>query len=415
MKFKNLLIISVLMLSIGAMAQPQPKANKKKRKAKTEQEGFQFTTVKELPVTSIKNQAQAGTCWCYSSLAFFEAELLRMGKPEYDFSEMFIVYKTYLDRAEAAIRTHGDVSFSQGGSFGDVLYAIKHYGLVPDSEMPAGAMHGDSLSNFNELTAITDPFVEGIVKSRKIQMDKDGNPLWKKGLAGIYDAYLGVPPTEFVYEGVTYTPMSFAKSTGLNMDDYVNLTSFTHHPFYEKFVIEVPDNWRWGQAWNLPIDEFMQVMDNAIENGYPIAWGSDVSEAGWIKGENSGIAVLPDLEAKATDLQGSDMAHWMGLSAADRKKEAMNKPTPQKWVTQKERQIAYDNYETQDDHGMLIYGTAKDQIGNEYFIVKNSWGAAGQYKGIWYVSKAFVRYKTLNIVVHKDALPKDIAKKLGIK
>ena len=415
MKIKNVLLISVLMLSIGVMAQSQPKGKAKKGKAKTEQEGFQFTTVKELPVTSVKNQAQAGTCWCYSSLAFFEAELLRMGKPEYDFSEMYIVYKTYLDRAEAAIRTHGDVSFSQGGSFGDVLYAIKHYGLVPDELMPAGAMHGDSLSNFNELTAVTNPFVDGVIKSKKIQMDKDGNPLWKKGLAGIYDAYLGVPPTEFTYNGVKYTPMSFAESTGLNMDDYVNLTSFTHHPFYEKFVIEVQDNWRWGQAWNIPIDEFMQVMDNAIENGYPIAWGSDVSEPGWLRGEMAGIAVLPDIDAKPQDLQGSDMAHWLGMSAADRKKEAMNKPTPQKWVTQKERQIAYDNYETEDDHGMLIYGTAKDQIGNEYYLVKNSWGSAGQYKGIWYASKAFVRYKTLNIVVHKDALPKDIAEKLGIK
>ena len=410
MKFKHLLTATALMLSISVVAQPEAKKDEAK-----EDEGFKFTTVKELPVTSIKDQNQAGTCWCYSSLAFFEAELLRMGKPEYDFSEMYIVYKTYLDRAEAAIRTHGDVSFSQGGSFGDVLYAIKHYGLIPDELMPAGAMHGDSLSNFNELSAVTDPFVEGVIKSRKIQMDKDGNPLWKKALAGIYDAYLGVPPTEFTYNGKKYTPMSFAESTGLNMNDYINLTSFTHHPFYEPFVIEVQDNWRWGQAWNLPIDEFMQVMDNAIENGYPIAWGSDVSEAGWLRGPMAGVAVLPDLEAKGKDLAGSDMAHWLGMSAADRKKEAQNGPTPQKWVTQKERQIAYDNYETGDDHGMLIYGTAKDQMGNEYFIVKNSWGDAGQYKGIWYVSKAFVRYKTLNIVVHKDALPKDIAKKLGIK
>ena len=411
MKFKHILTAAALMLSIGAIAQPpMPKPEDKE-----EGEGFKFTTVKELPVTSVKDQNQAGTCWCYSTLAFFEAELLRMGKPEYDFSEMYIVYKTYLDRAEAAVRTHGDVSFSQGGSFGDVIYAIKNYGLVPDELMPAGAMHGDSLSNFTELSAVTEPYVAGVIKSRKIQMDKDGNPLWKKGLAGIYDAYLGVPPTEFTYNGKKYTPKSFAESTGLNMNDYVNLTSFTHHPFYEPFVIEVQDNWRWGQALNLPIDELMQVMDNAIANGYPIAWGSDVSEAGWLRGKMAGVAVLPDIDAKGRDLHGSDMAHWLGMSAADRKKEAQNGPTPQKWVTQKERQIAYDNYETGDDHGMLIYCTAKDQMGNEYYIVKYSWGDAGQYKGIWYVSKAFARYKTLNIIVHKDALPKDIAKKLGIK
>ena len=289
MKFRHFLAATAVMLSVAAVAQPQAKP------AEKEEEGFKFETIKELPITSVKDQNQAGTCWCYSSLAFFEAELLRMGKPEYDFSEMYIVYKTYLDRADAAVRTHGDVSFSQGGSFGDVIYAIRHYGLVPDSEMPAGAMHGDSLSNFTELSAVTDPLVEGVIKGRKIQMDKEGNPLWKKALAGIYDAYLGVPPTEFTYNGKKYDPMSFAKSTGLNMDDYVNLTSFTHHPFYEPFVIEVQDNWRWGKAWNLPIDELMQVMDNAIDKGYPIAWGSDVSESGWLRGKMAGIAVLPDL------------------------------------------------------------------------------------------------------------------------
>lgn len=409
MKFTHIFTAAALMLSVSAFAQTDEKKEVK------EEEGFKFTTVKELPITSVKDQNQAGTCWCYSSLAFFESELLRMGKPEYDFSEMYIVYKTYLDRAEASVRTHGDVSFSQGGSFGDVMYAIRHYGLIPDSEMPAGAMHNDSLSNFTELSAVTDPYVKAIATGKKIQMDADGNPLWKKGLAGIYDAYLGKCPEEFTYNGKKYTPMSFAESTGLNMDDYVNLTSFTHHPFYEKFVIEVQDNWRWGQAWNLPIDELMQVMDNAIENGYPIAWGSDVSESGFLRGKNLGVVVLPDLKSDGKDLTGSDMAHWTGLSAADRRKEAQNGPTPQKWVSQKERQMAYDNFETGDDHGMLIYGTAKDQIGNEYFLVKNSWGDAGNYNGIWYASKAFVRYKTMNIVVHKDALPKDIAKKLGIK
>ena len=411
MNFKYFMTAAALTLCMGAIAQPQPPMPEPEK----EGEGFKFETVKELPITSIKDQNQAGTCWCYSSLAYFEAELLRMGKPEYDFSEMFIVYHTYMDRADAAVRTHGDVSFSQGGAFGDVIYGIKHYGLVPDNLMPAGAMHGDSLSNFGELSAVTEPFVEGVIKSKKIQMDKDGNPLWKKALAGIYDAYLGELPEEFEYNGKKYTPMSFAQSTGLNMDDYVNLTSFTHHPFYEPFVIEVQDNWRWGQAWNLPIDELMEVFDYALNNGYPIAWGSDVSESGFLRGKNMGVIVLPDLKSDGKDLAGSDMAHWTGLSAADRKKEAQNGPTPQKWVTQKERQIAYDNYETGDDHGMMLYGIAKDQIGNEYYMVKNSWGDAGNYHGTWYASKAFVRYKTMNIVVHKDGIPKDIRKKLGIK
>lgn len=389
---------------------------KAQENAETEKKGYEFTDVKRLPITSIKNQNQAGTCWCYSSLAFIESELLRMGKPEIDLSEMYLVYKTYMDRAKATVRTHGDISFSQGGAFNDVIYGMEAYGLVPDVEMPAGVMYGDTLSNHNELSAVTDAYVEAIAggKLKKLQ-SKDNELLWVKGLEGIYDVYLGVCPEKFTYNGVEYTPQSFYQSLGLNANDYVSLTSYTHHPFYKPFILEIQDNWRWGASYNLPIDELMQVMDNAIETGYTIAWGSDVSEKGWLRGANAGIAVYPDIEAKTTDLTGSDMAHWLGMSAGERQKEAMNQPTPQKWCTQEERQLAYDNWETTDDHGMQIFGTAKDQIGNEYYIVKNSWGKYGKYDGILYASKAFVRYKTMNIVVHKDALPKDIKKKLGIK
>lgn len=383
---------------------------------KEEKEGFKFEVVKEIPITPIKDQNQAGTCWSYSGLALIEAELLRMGKGEYDLSEMFIAFNTYMDRARAAVRTHGDVSFSQGGSFYDVLYAMENYGLVPDCEMPAGVMYGETLSNHTELSAIADAAVEAIAggKLRQLQ-SKDNQMLWEKAVRAIHEVYLGECPTEFEYNGTTYTPIEFYNSLGLNADDYVSLTSYTHHPFYSQFVLEIPDNWRWGKSYNLPIDELMQVFDNAIEEGYTIAWGSDVSESGWLRGDMSGIAVLPDMEAKTQDLTGSDMAHWLGLSAADRQKAAKSEPTPQRWVTQEERQLAYDNYTTTDDHGMLIYGTAKDQLGNEYYMVKNSWGEYGQYDGMLYASKAFVRYKTMNIVVHKDALPKDIKKKLGIK
>ncbi|MBE6336994.1 MAG: aminopeptidase [Lentimicrobiaceae bacterium] len=390
-------------------------ANAQEAEQAPKEEGWIFSEEVRLPITSIKDQNAAGTCWCYSSLAFVEAELLRMGKPEYDFSEMFLVWNTYMDRAQATVRTHGDISFSQGGSFYDVLYGIKHYGLVPDTELPAGVTHGDVLSDFSEFSRVCDPFVEGIIKGRKLQTDAEGNPLWKKAMTGILNAYIGERPETFVYEGKEYTPMTFAESTGFNPDDYVNLASFSHHPFYEQFVIEVQDNWRWGTAYNLPIDEFMEVMNYAIDNGYTIAWGSDVSEKGWLRGDNAGIAVLPDLEAKSNNDAGTDMARWIGLSASDRAKEGYSKPTPQRIVTQEDRQIAYDNYETGDDHGMLIYGKAKDQLGNNYFIVKNSWGDYGKYEGSLYASEAFVRYKTMNIIVHKDALPKHIKKALGIK
>ena len=374
-------------------------------------EGFVFTTVKENPITSIKNQNRAGTCWCYSTMAFLEAELLRMGKGEYDFSEMFIVHNTYLDRADKAVRTHGDASFSQGGSFYDVLYGMEHFGLVPEAEMRPGVMYGDTLSNHTELSAVSDAVVAAIAKGRhsKLQSDAEGNMLWKKAIESIHDIYLGERPESFTVNGKEYTPKSYYESTGLNADDYVSLTSYTHHPFYEPFILEIQDNWRWASSYNLPIDELMEVFDNAIMEGYTIAWGSDVSEAGFTR---NGVAVMPDAE-KAQELSGSDMAHWLKLSPAEKKLN--DKPQPQKWCTQEERQLGYDNWETTDDHGMLIYGIAKDQLGNEYYMVKNSWGESGTYKGIWYASKAFTRYKTMNIVVHKDAVPKAIRKKLGIK
>ena len=371
----------------------------------------EFTVVKENPITSIKNQNQAGTCWCYSSLAFIESELLRMGKGEYDFSEMFIVHNTYLDRADKAVRTHGDVSFAQGGSFYDVLYGMEAFGLVPEAEMRPGVMYGMELSNHNELTAVSNAVVDAIAKGnhRSLQSSPDGEMLWKKSIEAIHDIYLGVRPEKFVYEGKEYTPKSFYESLGLNASDYVSLTSYTHHPFYSTFAIEIPDNWRWAQSYNLPIDELMEVFDNAIMEGYTIAWGSDVSEKGFTR---QGTAVLPD-DAKGADLQGSDMAKGLNLTEEEKKNTPM--PASQKWCTQQERQLAYDNWETTDDHGMQIYGIAKDQNGTEYYMVKNSWGEAGTYKGLWYVTKAFARYKTMNIVVHKNAIPKDIRKKLNIK
>ena len=371
---------------------------------------LEFSVVKENPITSIKNQNQAGTCWCYSSLAFIESELLRMGKGEYDFSEMFIVHNTYLDRAEKAVRTHGDVSFAQGGSFYDVIYGMEAFGLVPEAEMRPGVMYGKELSVHNELSAVSDAVVAAIAegKHRSLQVSPDGELLWKKAITAIHDIYLGERPEKFTYNGVEYTPQSFYDSLGLNADDYVSLTSYTHHPFYTSFAIEIPDNWRWAQSYNLPIDELMEVFDNAIMNGYTVAWGSDVSEAGFTR---MGTAVLPE-EAAGNDLQGSDMAKWLNLTEEEKKNTP--KPTTQKWCTQEERQIAYDNWETTDDHGMLIYGIAKDQNGTEYYMVKNSWGEAGTYKGHWYASKAFVRYKTMNIIVNKNALPKDIRKKLGL-
>ena len=395
-----------LMMATGAMA------GEAKPKKKAEQsEGIQFTVVKENPITSIKNQNRAGTCWCYSSLAFIESELLRMGKGEYDFSEMFLVHNTYLDRADKAVRTHGDVSFAQGGSFYDVIYGMEAFGLVPEAEMRPGVMYGMELSNHNELSAVSDAVVAAIAKGklRSLQVSPDGEMLWKKAIEAIHDIYLGERPEKFTYNGVEYTPKSFYESLGLNADDYVSLTSYTHHPFYSAFALEIPDNWRWAQSYNLPIDELMEVFDYAIMNGYTIAWGSDVSEDGFTR---EGTAILPDVDKASAELDGSDMAKWLKMTEAERKSKPM--AVAQKWVSQEERQLGYDNRETTDDHGMQIYGIAKDQKGTEYYMVKNSWGEAGTYKGVWYASKAFVRYKTMNIIVHKDAIPAEIRAKLNL-
>lgn len=392
---KNIVLIATLgLLSLSTVAQ-EPK----------KEEGFVFSTVKENPITSIKNQNRSSTCWSFSSLAFLESELLRQGKGEYDLSEMFVVHHTMADRAERYVRLHGDNSFSPGGSFYDVVYCMNNYGLVPQEAMN-GIMYGDTLPVHNELDAVAEAYVNAIAKGKLTKL----TPVWMNGLNAIYDTYLGKCPEKFSYKGKEYTPLTFAKSLGLNADDYVSLTSYTHHPFYKKFAIEIQDNWRNAESWNLPIDEFMTVIENAVNNGYTVAWGSDVSEDGFTR---DGIAVVPQMNR--TDLTGSDMARWTGLTMADKRKELTSKPMPEMDITQEMRQKAFNNWETTDDHGMLIYGTAKDQNGKEYYMVKNSWGTNNKYKGTWYASKAFVKYKTMNILVHKDALPKEIAKKLGFK
>ncbi|WP_277639115.1 aminopeptidase C [Bacteroides graminisolvens] len=392
---KNIVLIATLgLFSLNTVAQ-EPK----------KEEGFVFSTVKENPITSIKNQNRSSTCWSFSSLAFLESELLRQGKGEYDLSEMFVVHHTMADRAERYVRLHGDNSFSPGGSFYDVVYCMNNYGLVPQEAMN-GIMYGDTLPVHNELDAVAEAYVNAIAKGKLTKL----TPVWMNGLNAIYDTYLGKCPEKFSYKGKEYTPLTFAKSLGLNADDYVSLTSYTHHPFYKKFAIEIQDNWRNAESWNLPIDEFMTVIENAVNNGYTVAWGSDVSEDGFTR---DGIAVVPQMNR--TDLTGSDMARWTGLTMADKRKELTSKPMPEMDITQEMRQKAFNNWETTDDHGMLIYGMAKDQNGKEYYMVKNSWGTNNKYKGTWYASKAFVKYKTMNILVHKDALPKEIAKKLGFK
>lgn len=369
---------------------------------------YVFTPVKELKVTPVKNQNRTGTCWSFSGLGFLEAELIRQGKGEFDLSEMFIVGHSYKDKADKYVRLHGKLNFGQGGSFEDVLYVTKHYGAAPESVMN-GLQYGEDMHVHGEMEAIAYNYVNAVVKNNNGKLSTS----WKKGYDAVIDSYLGEVPEKFTYNGKEYTPQTFAKELGLNIDDYVSLTSYTHHPFYSEFPLEIEDNWRWANSYNLPLDEFMAVFENAINTGYSIAWGSDVSEKGFTR---NGIAVVPDI--KAIETSGSDQDKWVGLSKTEKDneiKKLIEKPCQEIAVTQAMRQEAYDNYQTTDDHGMIIYGIAKDQTGKKFYMVKNSWGTDNKYQGTWYASEAFVAYKTMNIIVHKDALPKTIAKKLGLK
>jgi aminopeptidase C len=367
---------------------------------------FQFTTVKEILVTPVKNQSSSGTCWSFSGLGMIEAELLRQGKGEYDLSEMFIVHKNYSDKAKKYIRMNGTINFAGGGSFADVLDAIKQYGIVLDEVQP-GLNYGEKLHKHGEMDKLLKAYIEIIVKNP----NKKLSTAWYEGFSGILDAYLGKCPESFTCNGKQYTPQSFARFLDIRPDDYISLTSFTHHPFYTSFPIEIPDNWRWANSYNLPLDELVQVIDDAIEKGYTVAWATDVSEKGFSR---KGIAVVPDVEATAG--VGSDQAHWLGLSQKEKEDLASNlsSPVPEKNITVEMRQEGFDNYETTDDHGMLIYGIAQDQNGTKYYLVKNSWGTDSTYKGTWYASVPFVKYKTISIVVHKDVLSKDLIKKLSL-
>lgn len=396
---KKFFILSLsLSLLFGSMfGQNSPNSSK----------GYHFTTVKELPITPIKNQNRSSTCWSFSAISFMESELLRTGKGEHDLSEMYVVSRAYTDRADKYIRTGGHISFSPGSSFGDVLTVWKKYGIVPE-EIMNGLNYGEAAHVHGELDAALSGFINALLKNPNGKY----TPSWKVAYQSILDSYLGKIPETFTYRGKEYTPTSFAASLGLNADDYVSLTSFTHHPFYSQFVIEVGDNWRWDLSYNLPIDEFMSIFDYAIENGYSIMWGSDVSEKGFSR---KGIAIAPETEV--SNMSGSDQQKWLGVSPMEMNSKlfSFEEIVPEVKVTQEMRQIAFDNGQTTDDHGMHIYGIAKDQMGNKYYMVKNSWGESGDYKGKWYASETFVKYKTLNIVVHKNAIPKAIRTKLGIK
>lgn len=397
---KKILTLALLaLLATGANAAKPKKAAKSNKPV--------FTTIKENPITSIKDQNRSGTCWDYSTLSYFESEILKATGKTYDLCEAFVANKTYMDRAIQVVRLHGDCQFSQGGSAYDVLHVLKNQGICPEDAMPfPGSLYGDSLNNFNEFFGQLEPYVAGIAKSTANKISSQ----WKVGLQGILDAYLGQCPEKFTYEGKEYTPKSFAASLGLNFDDYVTITSYSHHPYYTQYAVEVQDNWRNPLSWNLPMEDMARILENAVTNGYTVAWGGDVSEPGFTR---KGLAYFVDTK-KAEGLSGSDMARWLKLSPAKRTNliDSLGCKVPELEPTAEQRQQRFDNWELTDDHGMLIFGIAKDQHGKEYYMVKNSWGETGDYKGIWYMTKNYIVANTMDFMVNKNAIPADILQKM---
>jgi len=372
-------------------------------------EGYKFQSIKEIPHTSVKNQFRSGTCWSFAGMSFFESEMLRMGKPEVDLSEMFLVSMCYRDKALKYVRMQGNTNFGAGGVLYDDLYVANNYGLVPEKVFP-GIKYDEEKHVHGEMDNVLRNMVEAVVENKNKKM----SPVWDEAVNNTIDTYLGAVPQNFEFKGKNYTPKSFASDfCGINGDDYVQITSFTHHPFYQKFILEVPDNWLWSEFYNVPLDELQEIVDASIENGYSVLWAADVSEKGFATTQK-GIAVIP--EKITAEMNDAEISKWDSLPEKEKESSLykFDKPGKERVITQEVRQMAFDSQETTDDHAMHLIGLAKDQNGTIYYKVKNSWGKYNDLKGYFYASKPYLRYKTTAIVVNKAAIPEAIRKKLKL-
>jgi len=416
---KTILILSLYISFFSLKAQVTDKNSEslqthitdKKTFTNTDNSKYQFKVIKHLDATPVKNQNRTGTCWSFSGLSFFESELLRKGKGSFNLSEMWVARNAYLGKAKNYLLMDGHLNFGEGGEFHDIPWVISHFGLVPESAYP-GKAYGGEKHNHTELQAVLSGMLDALKKKpQNHQLTKS----WKKAYTEVVDAYLGqVPdnPEDFTFkvEEKNYTPKSFAKYLNLNMDDYVELTSFTHHPFYKPYTLEIPDNWQLQQAYNIPLDELLKVAENAINNGYTFAWAADVSEKGF--SHRKGLAIVPQDEKTVQNKKSNELFFEEN---GEKIPNAFIQPVPEKNITADMRQEAYESGATTDDHGMHIVGIVKDQNDKKYFIVKNSWGNSNQLNGYFLASYPYFKYKTIAIFVHKDALPKDLKSKLGIK
>lgn len=358
-------------------------------------DGYQFKVIKDLPASPVKNQSMTSTCWSFSVISMIESELLSLGKDTFDLSEMFVVRHVYEEKAAKYIRMHGTINFAGGGFFHDVIHVLDSFGIMPD-DVYSGLVEGEEFHDHSEMDDLLKEYVDGIIT----HSDESVTPLWKENFNDLLDSCLGELPTKFQYGNQEITPSDFA--TGLNIDpeNYVEITSFNHHPFYEQFILEVPDNWAWGTFYNVPLDELLEIIYFSIDHGYTIAWSADVSDKGF--SWRNGVAVVPDINLE-------------NLEDAEKQLFSFKGPVPEMMISQELRQEGFDNYATTDDHGMQITGIALDNQGNKYFRVKNSWGLNGSpYNGYLYASEPYVRYKTIAVMVNKNGIPDHIRQKLKI-
>ena len=367
---------------------------------------YKFKVLSDIEATEVQNQGRTGTCWSFSALSFIESEIMRLGGGKHELSEMFIVRNTYSDKADKYVRMHGNLNFGSGGAFHDVTEMIDEFGILP-----LEAYTGRPLAEKNYNHGEMDHLLLGMVKAVVDAEQKTLTPLWKPAIEAVLDTYLGKVPSTFNYRGSKYSPESFTKSLNFNTKDYVFISSFTHHPFYEEFIIEVPDNWMMKKVYNCPMDEMVNIIDHALMNKYSIAWASDISEVGFSFRE--GLALVPQDGAKIKK-SGKDDQNFSNAGSS-KESSVFESPCEEKKITQKMRQLAFDNYETTDDHGMHMTGIVEDQKGKKYYIIKNSWGTNyNDCDGYFYASEAYVKYKTVDIMLHKDAIPKKIRRKLNI-
>jgi len=388
-KKRNIFLLFILFFAVSIFSQEKTPPDSSKKKG-----AYQFTDDYKVAYTPVKTQARTGTCWCFSTVSMLESELLRMGKKEMDLSEMFIVRKTYPLKAESYIRLHGNTTFGEGAYSHDVINQMKRYGMVPES-VYSGMNIEEKKHNHAEMSRVLAAMLDAVKKGRKL------TPRWKEAFEDVLDAYLGKVPEKFTYEGKSYTPKTFLKDyLQLNPDDYIEISSFTHHPFYEKFDLEVPDNWCHNEVYNVTIDDLARIADYALKNGYSFVWGGDVSNH-FFKAPKEGYAIVP-------------LKDWEDMTKAERKKK-ITEPVPEKEITQELKQKCFDNYTATDDHAMHIVGLAHDQTGATFYLTKNSWGKDMKYKGMFYMSKPYMLLYNMAIMINKNALPDDIKEKLNIQ